>query len=203
MLDLGCGQGMHSLYAARMAGEVIGVDSDKHALYLAEFNAKWEGIKNVSFIVSGVEASLPFLDGSFDLVMAFDIIEHLKSPRVFLSEIRRVLTPGGTLLLSAPNSETTYKRLKKSVGLRYYSDPTHLIEYTRAELEEECLRAGFACRSVMPVVLDTPFYGLFDFIGGISLPIYERLDRYKRSAVTKRPQDTTGFRMVLERREGT
>jgi len=111
------------------------------------------------------------------------------------------MKPGGTLLLSAPNSETHYKKLKRSVGLGTFSDPTHVVEYTAEELSEECRAAGFAGRFAGPIVLDTPFYGLFDFFGAFSLPLYERLDQYKRSAVKKRPEDSTGFRMVLKLRD--
>lgn len=199
VLDIGCNQGMHSINAAAHAQEVVGIDRDEQLLYVANFNAKWDGRKNVIFVAADADKLLPFADASFDVVMAFDVIEHLDERQLFLSEIRRVLVPGGTLLLSAPNSETGYKRLKKMAGLRYYCDPTHVIEYTLDELRDECRRGGFTDREVAPVVIDSPFYGFFDFLGAFSLPLYERFEQYKRTAVKHRPQDTTGFRMVLTR----
>ncbi|MCB1153611.1 methyltransferase domain-containing protein [bacterium] len=203
VLDLGCNQGMHAVYAARHAEEVVGIDMDLQHLYVANFNARWEGHKNVTCMVYSAEKPLPFADGSFDVVIAFDIIEHLVERDLFLKEIHRVLTPEGTLLLSAPNSETTFKKLKRAAGLWDYSDPTHVIEYTRAELEDECKRGGFTCTHIEPVVLDTPFFGFIDFLGGFSLPLYERFDRYKREAVIDKPLESSGYRLVLKREAAT
>ncbi|MCZ7585331.1 MAG: methyltransferase domain-containing protein [Deltaproteobacteria bacterium] len=114
VLDLGCNQGMHAIFAAKHAREVAAVDFDRKLLSTAEFNAKWESRRNMSFLLASLENPLPFQSGRFDVVMAFDVIEHLHRRDQFLGEIHRVLRSGGTLLLSAPNGDTRYKRWKKA-----------------------------------------------------------------------------------------
>lgn len=53
---------------------------------------------------------LPFEDHTFDVVCSFETIEHLDHPELFLQEIRRVLKPGGNIILSCPNDPYYYKQ---------------------------------------------------------------------------------------------
>jgi hypothetical protein len=52
----------------------------------------------------------------------------------------------------------------------------------------------------MPVVLDTPLAGAIDTLGGLSLGLYYRLSRWKREAALRRPEESTGFRVVARKR---
>ena len=52
----------------------------------------------------------------------------------------------------------------------------------------------------MTVVLDTPWAGAIDALGGLSLGLYDRLSRWKREAVLRRPAESTGFRVVARKR---
>jgi SAM-dependent methyltransferase len=91
-----------------------------------------------AFDVVGVAADgehLPFHEMTFDSVVSLETIEHVPEPAVFLSELRRVLKVGGTLLISTPN-------LSESGG----SNPHHLREFTRPEFEALLLDGGFAIR---------------------------------------------------------
>ena len=82
-----------------------------------------------------------------------------------------------------------------------YSDPDHKIEYTREEFLAELDEAGFEPEgAVMPVVLDTPWAGVIDAMGGVSLSLYDRLSRWKREAALRRPEESTGFRVVARKR---
>ena len=123
-------------------------------------------------------------------------------PRVgVLREIHRVLTDTGRLLVSGPNRETRWRRTLREAGLFSYSDPDHKIEYTRGELLTELAAAGFEPDGpVMPVVLDTPWAGVIDTVGGLSLGLYDRLSRWKREAALRRPEESTGFRVVARKR---
>lgn len=55
------------------------------------------------------------------------------------------------------------------MGLPSFSDPDHKIEYNREELEEELAAAGFRVESCSTIVYDTPWYGVIDLLGGLSL----------------------------------
>lgn len=94
MLDVGCGTGANLEMLARF-GDVEGVDVSPDALSFC----RERGFKNVK---QGVIEKLPFDDGSFDLVTALDVIEHLDDDAAGLSEMRRVLKPGGRILLTVP-----------------------------------------------------------------------------------------------------
>ena len=81
------------------------------------------------------------------------------------------------------------------------ADLVHKIEYTRGEFLAELAAAGFEPDGpVMPVVRDTPRAGAIDTLGGLSLGLYDRLSRWKWEAALRRPEESTGFRVVARKR---
>jgi ubiquinone/menaquinone biosynthesis C-methylase UbiE len=200
VLDVGCGNGMHTLKAGERCREVIGIDYSTESLNLALRLAERSRVTNVHFQEADLDGSpLPFPDTSFDKVLFLDVIEHLNERRKVLGEIKRILKKGGLLLLSAPNRNTSWKEIKEKAGLSPFADPDHKIEYTRDEIIEELTKSEFRLKEeLMPVVYDTPFAGWIDLMGGISLKLYARLLRWKREYVERHPEETTGWRVVAE-----
>ena len=148
-----------------------------------------------------VTGSFPFRDRVFDAVLFLDVIEHVEPRVAVLREIHRVLKDDGRLLVSAPNKNTRWRATLRAAGLFAYSDPDHKIEYTQEEFLAELAAAGFEPTGpVMPVVLDTPWAGAIDALGGLSLGLYDRLSRWKREAAVRRPEESTGFRVVARKR---
>jgi SAM-dependent methyltransferase len=94
ILDVGCGTGSN-LSAFCQLGRAVGVDMSTDAL---EF-CRQRGIERVA--LSEIE-SLPFPDGTFDVVTAMDILEHTDDDLAALGELRRVLRPGGLMLATVP-----------------------------------------------------------------------------------------------------
>ena len=101
VLDAGCGVGYGSSYLAEAALRVVGVDVSNEAIEYAR--ARYGGA-NVEFDVGDFQA-LAFGDGAFDVVVAFEVIEHLPHPELFVAEARRVLKPEGVLVASTPRAE--------------------------------------------------------------------------------------------------
>jgi ubiquinone/menaquinone biosynthesis C-methylase UbiE len=200
VLDVGCGNGMHTLKAGEYCREIVGIDYSPHSLDLALRFAESMMVKNVRFQRVNLEHSpLPFADSSFDKVLFLDVIEHLEEREKLLKEIKRVLKPGGLLLLTAPNRETSWKRFQRKIGLPSFADPDHKVEYDKEKFLRELSRAGFRLKGdLMPIVCDTPFAGWIDLVGGISLSLYAKLARRKREYVKKHPEETTGWRAVVE-----
>ena len=198
VLDFGCGPGAHALRAARRCREVIGLDRDDGIVITARARAFAAGVSNAHFFSTKDLAVGPLPSGTFDRVLMLDVIEHLDDRPSALQEVRRLLKPKGLLLLSAPNAGTTWRGQLRRAGLFAYSDPDHRVEYTEASLREELGRAGFEPLglSLTPTVYDTPWAGLIDCVGGLSLGLYRRLQAWKRRKALEHPEETTGFCVV-------
>lgn len=96
VLDIGCGPGTITIDLARMVapGSVVGIDNEPAPLGPARADAQRHGISNVSFDVGEIYA-LSYPDGTFDVVHAHQILQHLAKPVAALREMRRVCKPGG------------------------------------------------------------------------------------------------------------
>lgn len=208
VLDVGCGNGAHSLWAAGRPVRVVGVDYNWGHLQTGRALSRAQGKANLSFLFGSVEQSLPFPDQCFDRVLLLDVIEHLYRRVEVLREIRRVLRPGGLLFVSAPNRNTSWKQKLKAAGLFYYTDPDHKIEYSWEELAAELAAGGFEAQGEpLTIVYDTPWAGLIDLSGGFSLGLYRWLSRWKGRMVERYPQETIGWRVAsrkaVEKRPGS
>lgn len=107
ILDLGCGAGGVCVSFANRNNQVVGLDLDEKLINLTKINVK-DSEENFppNGGVSEIRASginLPFEDGTFDLVVCNDVIEHLDKQKELISEIYRVLKEGGYLYLTTPN----------------------------------------------------------------------------------------------------
>nr|WP_217345502.1 class I SAM-dependent methyltransferase [Noviherbaspirillum sp. L7-7A]MBV0879787.1 methyltransferase domain-containing protein [Noviherbaspirillum sp. L7-7A] len=128
VLDIACGEG----YGSRMlkdwgATEVHGVDISEEALTNARRNFAGDGIE---FLRSSGEDLLSLLAGKgFDLIVSLETIEHLQSPETFLGNLRSLLNPGGTIIISCPNDWWYFP----TEGER---NPYHLRKYHFDEFRE-------------------------------------------------------------------
>ena len=99
--------------------------------------------------VCGSALRLPFRSGCFDVVAAFDVLEHCEPEADVLDELARVLAPGGRLLLSVPAYEWAWSDFDDDNGhLRRYTRPRLVAAVRAAGLEVE--RASYAFASVLP-----------------------------------------------------
>lgn len=137
VLDAACGSGYGSALLAENATAVLGVDIAKEAVEYARLHY---GSPKVRFAQADC-AALPSASAQFDLVVAFEIIEHLKNPEAFLAELKRVLQPSGLLLLSTPN-RLYYTEDRGEVN------PFHHREFSFSELDE-LLRSFFAHHAIL------------------------------------------------------
>lgn len=103
VLDYGCGSGYGSSRIAKSAIHVTAVDVAADAIAHAreQFAAP-----NLEFLEIDSTQPLPFEDDSFDTVLSFQVFEHVADTSSYLSEIRRVLAPGGHLVLVTPDRST-------------------------------------------------------------------------------------------------
>jgi ubiquinone/menaquinone biosynthesis C-methylase UbiE len=96
VLDVGCGPGTITIDFARRVspGVVVGIDASESPLDGARKEAEAQGVDNVRFGVADVRR-LPFADGTYDVVHAHQLLQHLAEPVAALREMARVCKPGG------------------------------------------------------------------------------------------------------------
>ncbi len=128
VLDAGCGSGYGAGVLARDADEVLGIDISGDAI---DYARRYYQGKNVRFERASC-LEIPAPDGSFDLVVAFELIEHLADWRAFLREVRRVLAPKGQFLVSTPN-QLYYAEARAALG----PNPFHVHEFEFGEFQRE------------------------------------------------------------------
>jgi SAM-dependent methyltransferase len=128
VLDLGCGDGRFTAELAGAGAVAVGVEIARAAVDRAQANHP-----GLDFRLAPIDGPLPLDDNAFELVWASEVIEHVADTARWLSEIRRVLVPGGRLLVTTPS----HGRLRLALGgIERFSEPLgdHLHLYTRRSL---------------------------------------------------------------------
>ena len=127
VLDIGCGTGYGTAELAQHARSATGIDVSSDAIRYAQEHYP---IPNATFL-TGSATALPFSAASFDLITAFEVIEHLENWHDLLIEVRRLLHPNGTFLVSTPN-KLYYAESRASQG----PNPFHTHEFEFAEFRD-------------------------------------------------------------------
>jgi ubiquinone/menaquinone biosynthesis C-methylase UbiE len=159
-LDVGCGHRLLPDWRAesertlvQRAASIVGVDPDAQSI------SKHRTITDVRL---GKAEELPFPPGSFNLVTANMVAEHLQDPAACLQEIHRVLEPGGTFIFHTPNAKSVTVRINRSLPdslkkmlaavleSRKSEDvyPTHYRLNDEAAIQRAAEKAGFEMRHV-------------------------------------------------------
>jgi 2-polyprenyl-3-methyl-5-hydroxy-6-metoxy-1,4-benzoquinol methylase len=142
VLDVGCGEGTFTAELTAAGVHGVGIDVAEEPLRRAR--AAYRGVDVRLVDARGL---WPFVDASFDAVWAGEVIEHVADTAGWLSEVRRVLRPGGRLLVSTPNhSRLAVLRLALSArAFDAHFDPRsdHLRFYTRRTLISLLENFGF------------------------------------------------------------
>lgn len=140
VLDVGCGEGVVTERLAQLLAPatVLGVDADE-----AHLSEEWRArsAPNLSF-ATGSAYDLPFDDGSFDLVCAIEVLEHLERPGDALAEMSRVA--GRVLLLSVPNEPSwRISHLLAGRNLRELGNtPGHINHWSKHGFQELVSKLG-------------------------------------------------------------
>lgn len=139
VLEAGCGEGYGADLLADVAHRVVGLDYDESAV--AHVRSRYPRVD----MRHGNLAELPLTDGEVDVVVNFQVIEHLWDQGQFVTECARVLRPGGALLMSTPN------RITFSPGLDTPLNPFHTRELNAVELTELLTDNGFELEAMLGV----------------------------------------------------
>lgn len=147
LLEIGAGAGFFLKAAERAGWSVAGIEISSEGVEFAttklDLDVRRESVETLSFE-----------PGSFDVVVMFDVIEHLLDPRVALEHVKRVLRPGGVLVVSTPNLHSV-SRLALGEAWAVLSPAEHLYNFSESTLSILLRRAGFG-----HVVIERDYDGL-------------------------------------------
>ena len=141
VLDLGCGAGRF-VAALRDAGaDPVGVELAEAALERARRN-----VPGADFRLVGEDGALPLGHGEVDVVWCSEVLEHVPDTVAFLTEARRVLKPGGRILVTVPDHGVARRTAIALARHEQHYDPLgqHLRFYTRRSLATALEATGFA-----------------------------------------------------------
>lgn len=99
---IGCGSGSMMLHAARVVGQVVGIDPSLPELILAKKAAEEAGLSNIT-LIQGYAQKIPYAPGSFDLNVAENVLEHVHDVDTTISECARTLRTGGWFAADSAN----------------------------------------------------------------------------------------------------
>jgi SAM-dependent methyltransferase len=118
LLDCGCREGQHTRQMADrlLATRVVGLDYNATAISLA-------AAAGIIALQADLNRSIPLAANSMDVIVASDVIEHLVEPATFVSELFRVLRPGGYLVLDTPNLASWHNVFALVIGEQPFSGP--------------------------------------------------------------------------------
>jgi glycosyltransferase involved in cell wall biosynthesis len=193
ILDLGCSDGALSAWLRSMGHEVTGVDVVKHDLVAERVD---------QFIEADLDHGIPAEAGSgYDIVLMADVLEHVRTPEQLLADARKIVRPGGSVVLSVPNFGHWYPRLRTTLGLFDYDrrgilDEGHVRFFTRRSIERRLRGAGYTIlrREATGLPIDVADRGGEQGQVSKRAGVVRMLDK---AAVTLRPQ-LFGYQFVYE-----
>jgi 2-polyprenyl-3-methyl-5-hydroxy-6-metoxy-1,4-benzoquinol methylase len=146
LVDVGCGLGAHSQFCAELGARVILVDADPKRV--AQATARLKSLPGSPLVESHVSECnpLPIPDGTATRVLCTEVIEHVESPAILMSEMARIGRPGALYLFTCPDpqSEALQKRLAPP---SYFESPNHVRILTHDEFARYVEEAGLVIES--------------------------------------------------------
>ena len=153
LLDLGCGAGRHAFEALRRGARVVAFDYDEAELKdMAAMAAAMDQAGDVpapggSTTTRGDATRLPFPDGSFDRIIAAEVLEHIPDDGTAIRELARVLRPGGTMAVTVPS--WLAERICWALSEEYHApfvEGGHVRIYKASDLRAKLRDAGLELR---------------------------------------------------------
>jgi SAM-dependent methyltransferase len=206
VLDLGCGFGRHAFEAARRGASVVALDAGRDevngvaAMFIAmvEAGELAEGSVHAN-VVQGDALHLPFPDGAFDRVICSEVLEHIPDDLAAMTELARVLRPGGTMAITVPRFGP--ELINWALSDEYHNVPGgHIRIYRRSVLAQRLTSTGMVVTGHHYAHgLHSPYWWLKCFVGTTNdeHPLVKRYHQLLVWDIMKKPALTRYAEQVL------
>lgn len=164
VLEIGCGEGYGAKLLADLAEKYTAIDKFK--------TQDADNLKNVTFVQANVPPITAFEDNSFDTIISFQLIEHIKKDRLLLEEVQRILKPNGKFIFTTPNRKMSLTR-----------NPYHIREYVESDFK--------------PLMSMFSSYELNGVFGSEKMMQYHRANKASVEKITR--FDIFNFQYILPR----
>lgn len=165
LLDAGCGTGWFSRKAVERGAVVTSMDIGQKLLNEVQKKCS-------SNCVAGSILEIPFSNNTFDIVVSSEVIEHTPAPLEAITELHRVLKPGGILILTTPNKLWFFSIwIANKLKLRPYDGFENWISWQT--LKREAIRNGFKVEKMVGI-------HLFPFVSPLFYPILNFFHRFNK-----------------------
>jgi len=144
VLDVGCGCGAVAKSISDNGALVTGIDKDSENIQLAK-SRYGDGV--IQFLHGDATRDLP--SGRFDIVVLSNVLEHIENREDFIRKIQATVHPNRYLIRVPMINRDWTVPMKRELGLPYYSDPGHYVEYTPESFIQEMNDAGLVVRSMV------------------------------------------------------
>jgi 2-polyprenyl-3-methyl-5-hydroxy-6-metoxy-1,4-benzoquinol methylase len=195
LLDVGCATGILLSEASNRGIDATGVDISHDAVAYC----RKQGLKVIEGTVMEV-VSNKLWQKQFDIVTACQVIEHERDPLLFFQTIRRVLVPGGMVIVTTPNHDAIWRKIMETKWIGY-QHPEHLFFFTphtliailnRAELQVSVVRSDFS----RPYSVGYAFRRLGDYIPGFRW-IFQPFERLMKDVQISVPFNPWGDMLLI------
>lgn len=169
ILEIGCGSGNLLLEAVVRGSLPVALDISFRSLTfvrdrLAESQDKPNSSRNF-LCIQAIGESLPLSSETFDWVLLSEVIEHLAEPEIIISEAKRVLRPGGHLLVTTPNYRSLWPLLEWGIDrlnlAPKMAGEQHISQFHAESLERMLTTAGMKTHQLGSIYFLSPFFSLF------------------------------------------
>lgn len=154
-LDAGCGTGNYSIELSKKGAITTGFDSSPDMLALAVAKARKEGLA-INFIQADALSISALPDNSFDIVLSVGMLCFVKEREGALVELRRVLKPGGRLVVGVLNRCSPWAVLRRLKGMFKETIYNQVSFISPAELDDSLKKAGFKVKELKTCVFFLP-----------------------------------------------
>ena len=151
ILDVGCGTGEFLSICKRGGWETLGIEPDQ--------DAKALGIKNYGLSVLQETALKTLPESSFDIISMWHVLEHVPNLNERLRDLKKILKPGGSIIVAVPNcSSKDALRYKQFWGA--YDAPRHLWHFTPKDIQAIFSEQGMRVDRILPMKFDSFYISL-------------------------------------------